>query len=139
MFSTPPLSPRSVPRRMVAPATAATNRPYLAANASMIPRRVSGGNLRNAGNTTRWAVIAEPNQKMPASMCSHCSTIRTQSKLFRGNSTALREPDQKATGLDSHHVHRALADGRAVIELSSLSEVRIQFDGTISDIAYRSG
>src|SRR5207253_3704653 len=50
MFSTPPVRPRRIPRRMVAPATTATNRPYLAATASIIPRRVSGGNMRNAGN-----------------------------------------------------------------------------------------
>src|SRR6266511_4839828 len=30
----------------------------------MIARRVSGGNLRNAGNATMWPAIAEPNQKM---------------------------------------------------------------------------
>src|SRR5260370_20294923 len=41
-LSAPPLMPRRMPRRMVRPATAPTNRPYLAANASMMERRVSG-------------------------------------------------------------------------------------------------
>src|SRR5207245_403648 len=70
---------------------------YRVANTCSQDVRASAGTDLSIGTRMKSVIIADPNQKMPPSTCSHCTTIRTHNTAAGILKQVAHEPDE---GLD---------------------------------------